>query len=160
MGKSASSSAAAYYLPSSHVITFPFYNLDRIIIAHELIHSAYGGSSLLDKEEIKLLEKSFKKNKDISKTNNKYLKNISERIARKKQTDFYLESQGIKKYEEKFTKEHYKKLEELKNKKMLSAEVEELFDTTDEDGFIRIMNDIAYNNKKNGENNIEDQDFT
>jgi len=139
----------AYYLPSVHKIVFPFDNLNSIIVAHELIHSAYRGYSLLNKEEINLLKKSFKKSKEISRKENKYYKNISERIDRKKQTDFYLEIIGIKKYGEKFTKEHYKKLKELEEKKMLNGEVQDFFDMTNEDQFIDIMNSIADNNVTN-----------
>jgi hypothetical protein len=142
--KSNSGTAAASYSQSEHRILIPFAGFDKEIISHELLHSAYRADKELNDEEKKVLYKLFKNDKNRDKDENIYQHKSSERIVRKKLIDFELESLGVKKYGEKFTKEHFKILQDLNERHQLGGAAQDMLDTITEKQLIELMNTIAF----------------
>ena len=147
--KSHTNSAAGVYVTSEHTVYIPFYLLmGGEVIEHELLHAAYRGDNELNEDDKNILHKLFKKNKKSDKAENEYQYRASERIVRKKILDLELEQRGIKKYDEKFTREHYKILQDLKSQFMLSGAAQDILKTITEKQLIELMNTIAYEDAK------------
>jgi len=136
---------AASYSEELHRVVIPFSEVDWEEITHEFIHAAYRSIKELTPDEEKILYHNYKKEKGVSKETNKYLRNPAERIVRKTLLDLDLERWNIKKYNEKFTHEHYLKLLELKKRNQLDGAALDLLNTTTEKQLEKIMNTIAYN---------------
>jgi hypothetical protein len=148
----------ACYDLNEHSIYVPFIGFNDEIITHELIHGAYNSTESLSNDDIKILYKLYKKNKKVD---NEYQRNPAERITRKKLLDFELDRLGIKKYDEKFTKEHYNKLLELKNKNNLSRTANDILNTITEKQLIELMNTIAFEDAyQNMSKDISKENFT
>ena len=152
------------YLRSEHTIYIVPRDLNSIFetILHESLHATYKGDRELTEKEKEILKKSFKLRRFIKKKyplhelpsvyqdgKSEFLENYhkkpSERIVRKKMLDFELEKLGIKKYDEKFTKEHYTILLKLIKEGKLSKDATEFILSTTRRDLINIMNTIAYN---------------
>jgi hypothetical protein len=136
--------ADACYSEREHRILIPFSIIDEHTILHEFIHSAYRADQELTKYEKRVLNRSFKIDVNFSNRENEYQREIPERIVRKKILDLEMEEKGIKKYNEKFTQDHYNKLKELKNKGEVSPGVQDILNTSSEKQLIQLMNNIAY----------------
>jgi hypothetical protein len=134
----------ACYSPSLHRVMIPFSEINFEYIEHELLHSAYRAEEELSDHDKKILYKNFTKNDEESKDKNNYLHKPSERIVRKKNLDFEMERLKIKKYEEKFTHEHYIKLKELQKNGEVNTGIGDLLNTTNEKELTNIMNTIAF----------------
>lgn len=125
-------------------------------IRHELLHgSTQANKGLSDKAE-HVFKESFASEKidttgDIGmltvspKVELMYYSNPAELIVRKQILDLDMEKLGIKKYGEKFTDTHYKKLLELKEKGKLSGNVLELLEYIKPEKFSEVMNELAEN---------------
>jgi hypothetical protein len=77
-----------------------------------------------------------------------YFNNPSELDARKKVLEYDMDRLGIKKYGEKFTEEHYKKLLELSNEGKLSDNSVQFLERIKHEYFAQIMNTIAMNEEE------------
>lgn len=90
-------------------------------------------------EEEKIHERNF-----YEKNKKSYYFDANEILARKVCFDMELEKFGIKKYEEKFTKEHYKKVKELQKEGVLEKNSDQFFRMFERDSLIMIMNTTAF----------------
>lgn len=79
-----------------------------------------------------------------------YFGEKGERYARKQELETEMAKLGIKKYGDKFTKEHYDKLMELYRQGKLSKESCRFIETTKPEYFERIFNEIAATGDENG----------
>jgi hypothetical protein len=134
----------ASYSVSKNRILIPFDNYDFEVIAHEFLHGAYQVVESLSKKEIRLLRKSFSKDKNVSKEKNEYQSSPEERIVRKKLLDLEMERLGIKKYREQFDDSHYKQLLELREEFKLSRAAKDLLRTSTAKQLKNLMNTIAF----------------
>ena len=116
-------------------------------IEHELQHASVGN----DKYMTKRAKEFFTTFHDGVKTKNpdldKYLGDYREKMAWKMETDIELEKLGIKKYDEVFTKEHYKILRDKCDKGELPSHLKRLVEKMREVDFIEMFNEIAENEK-------------
>lgn len=148
----------ACYDLNEHAIYVSFIGFNDEIIGHELIHGAYRITEALSDDDIKILHKLYKRNRKVD---NKYQRNPAERITRKKLLDFELDRLGVKKYDEKFTEEHYNKLLELKNKNNLSRTANDILNTITKKQLIELMNTIAFEDAyQNMSKDISEENFT
>lgn len=117
---------------------------DDEIAIHELGHAVTKNDAGIPDRTMKILEDSY-----IVSGNNPvmdgYLTIATERLVRKQKIDFEMERLGIKKYGEKFTKNHYDELMEYYKKGELSVDAEEFIRTTKPEYFEIIFNEIAKN---------------
>jgi len=137
--------AGACYSLSEHRILIPFSEINWEDITHELIHAAYKATKELTPKDERILIHNFTKDRNMNKNRNKYQKDPAERIVRKTLLDLDMEQWGIKKYNEKFTHEHYLKLLELKKENKLDKATLDLLNTITEKQLEKIMNTIAFN---------------
>ncbi len=147
------SDAAAYYNPLSgtHLPSHGYGNNSYSI--HEGQHQATDGSRGITEYAKDLYSKAF----DTTNINYKqdYYSRPTELDARKKQLELELEKYGIKKYGEKFTPEHYKKMLELRKKVSLSQGAVDFIDLIKPEYFEKIMNTIALEEiKKENDNQV------
>lgn len=110
---------------------------------HEAKHSSTRNGALLSSYARNLYTRSFQPQRAFSADNLEYLKDPDERNARKGELEYDMERLGIKKYEEKFSGEHYNKLMEAKKKGLLSQGSVEFLDTTNPLYLDRILHTIA-----------------
>jgi len=114
---------------------------------HELQHKGTKMSIGIPDNTIDVLKDSYRtfknKNDEAPEDLNKYFRVPSERLVRKQQVDFEMERLGIKKYGEKFTSEHHKKLMDAYQKGGVTRNVKEFIETTNPQDFERIFNTIA-----------------
>ena len=150
----------AYYSSSDNKISVP-YNIDlknkkdkeffSEAIIHEILHETTRAQKGLSEKAIGVLEKSFKsKDKNENNRNKEYYSDPAELIVRKQILDLWLEKTGIKKFGEKFTEEHYKKLLELQKENNINPEAndlpagaDQLIDHIKPEDFTKVMNELA-----------------
>lgn len=151
--------ALGYYKPWSHEIVIPYdtdieqqKNKDVFcgVLIHEIIHGLTKAKTT--RKEARVFKKSFKKaDEKESEHRVGYLASPVELIVRKQMLDIEMEKLGIKKYGEKFTEDHYKKILELKKENKLSQGSIELIDHIKSENFPKIMNELA-ETKENNDN--------
>ncbi len=129
---------------------FAYKEKDDRVIEHELSHAADAGGKYIPQKTKEKLEEnvSEKKFTEFMKYEKEYFRNPTEILARKAAFDTELEKLGIKKYEEEFTEEHYKKIKKLFEEGKLSPNSKEFFRMFEKDALIMIMNTIAYQDWK------------
>jgi hypothetical protein len=148
-----SGGGCAYYLSSTNKIVLPF---DRDLtdsgankffyetILHEILHESTQYEKGMSYKSIETLEKSFKtKYKDEPKEEREYYNDAGELIVRKQILDLEMEKLGLKKYGEKFTNEHYKKLLILKEENKLSSDALDFISHIKPEDFPKVINDLA-----------------
>ncbi len=128
--------------PTNPLHEFEHSNTRAIYNMSEQAKNLYTESLLSDEEIQKIIENNPE---TFSNINLLYWKNTSELDARKKVLENEMEKLEIKKYGEIMTHEHYLKLQEfLKAGKLDHNSVQILLITT-EDGLLKTINDIAFN---------------
>jgi hypothetical protein len=150
----------ASYYPSEHSIYLP-YDIDlkneklrdffSEIESHEILHGVTKAELEMSEKSKELLKKAFKiKNREEDSYHIEYYSRLQELIVRKQILDDWMEKKGIKKYIERFTEEHYKKLLELQKedelypeKSILPQGVDELINHIKPEYFIDVMNELA-----------------
>lgn len=142
----------AYYDPMFNEIDLPY---DENIkddekkqefyeaIRHELLHISTYGNFMIPEKSRNLLKESFISKLDEGEDRISYFSNSTELLVRKQGLDLEMEKLGIKKYSEKFTDGHYKKLLELKEKRELSSDSEQFLDHIKPEKFSEVMNELA-----------------
>jgi hypothetical protein len=126
---------------------------------HEFTHKVTEGSKKLPVSTIELLGKSFSVKNIVMHIKSgvdtleviSYCSDPVEMYARKKQFEYDLERLGIKKYEDEFTMEHYKKVILLGEKGLLSEESELFLYMIKPEMMKKVMNEISksdFDNKK------------
>lgn len=148
----------AFYNPDNDKVYLPVNDNDSLRainnIIHEYSHKITKANEFLSKKAIKLFLEAFSDSStishfrfttdigDISKIIN-YFSNPTEIYARKKVFEYDLERLGVKKYEEKFTMEHYKKVLELQSEDKLSKGSNEFINIIKPQMIEKVMNEIA-----------------
>jgi hypothetical protein len=132
-----------YYYPLQHKIVLPE-KYDVSTVEHEIRHASTRGDIDISEKAKNILENSFEGG-NIKEEYIEYLSCATERLARKQQLEHEMEILGIKKYGEKFTSEHYKKLMYFYEKGKLSRPSFEFIKTTKPEYFEIIFNEIAQN---------------
>ncbi len=125
---------------------------------HELAHSSTRGPFLVTENAKEKLTEAFESPNDSEfdseygeKTSyglaDEYLSEPTEMLARKQQLDLEMESLGIKKYGEKFTQEHYKKVMDMYKEGAFTGDANIFIETIKKDPktFEKIFNEIAKN---------------
>ncbi|MEI8224035.1 MAG: hypothetical protein WCG20_02845 [bacterium] len=116
-------------------------------IIHEGEHAATHGNSRLSKRAKALYEESF--NKDNIYSNNKkyesYLRDYTERDARKRELEFEAEKLGIIKAGQKITVDDYQKIMKAYEEGKFDYGANQFIETTKPEYFIKVMNEIADN---------------
>ncbi len=139
--------ALAWYTPKNDnvEITRSATSIDRTTPVHEFTHDMTIGNFLLSKKAVEMYSESFDKSRMIPGELERieYLKDPTERDARKKQLEFELEELGVKKYGEEFTDAHYNKIIELQNLGKFSEGADQFIRMTKPSYFKKIMNEIA-----------------
>ncbi len=143
----------AYYSPSKKNIVLPFdENLTNPeaksffyeVILHEVLHESTQFEEGMSSKSIKNLKKTFKiKDTNESKEDREYYSEPGELIVRKQILDLEMEKLGLKKYGEKFTDEHYKKLLILKKDNKLSPDATDFIDHIKPEDLPKVINDLA-----------------
>ncbi len=144
------------YNYEKHALYIPFDMFEEETVLHEMIHSAYRSQDELSDRFEKLAKKTFRANPQNRVAYNEYLSEESEMAVRKKILDLKLEEWGIKKYGEKFTKEHYQKLMERYKENKLTPNLKDIIETFDIDGLIKMMNTTAYNLENQSSKEVAD----
>ncbi len=134
----------AYYNSSKHEIALPK-NKDDLSARHEIFHASTRGVYDMTESAKKILEDSYISSNTKE---DEYFSRPTERLVRKQQLDNEMEVLGIKKYGEKFTKKHYKKLMEYYNNGKLSHNANEFIERTKPEYFETIFNQVAQNNQE------------
>ncbi len=123
---------------------------------HELLHhTTENGINIPNRTKRKLTSLStFKENMTAKEKRNEeeyrekshrsYYRSADEILARKVCFDTELEKLGIKKYDESFTEEHYKKVEKLEKEGKLNLNSDQFFRMFKRDTLIMIMNTVAF----------------
>lgn len=121
-------------------------NIESVIV-HEGQHAATRGNQYLSRKAKKLYEESFDNTRldKIDAGYATYLKEYTERDARKKELEYEAEQMGIIKAGQKITDEDYQKIMELYNKGKFTYGARQFIETTKPEYFLRIMNEIAEN---------------
>lgn len=149
--------ANAYYdYNTSHLPhTIPYY--EETIGTHEFQHQATVGNSQMSDYAKNLYAKAFDPNKapkgvDENKTNWKeYFGKPTELDARKKQLELEMANLGIKKYDETFTKDHYKILLKFLHENRLSSGATDFLLMIKPQYLEEILNNIATTEKEIGD---------
>lgn len=153
----------AYYTSGTNEITLP-YNIDikneyarnyfYDAILHEILHESTDFEKGMSSQSKILLKDSYTSKKGESKEDSLYFSEPGELIVRKQILDLMMEKRGIKKFDEKFTEEHYEILLKLKEERKLEQNEIEMIDHIEKEGdFIKIMNELAENNNKREKGN-------
>ena len=148
---------SAYYSGGTNKITLPYeaylghegdksYFYETVL--HEILHESTMYDEGLSGTVEEFLRDSFKNSENDSQKDSLYFSEPGELIVRKQILDLEMEKLGIKKYGEIFTEEHYKKLNELKDKYELSTDAVKFIDHIKPENFIDVMNGLAQNNKE------------
>lgn len=149
----------AYYDRYKNIIVMP-YNIDLKdkkdkdyfyeVLIHEILHESTQGKKGISNKAKEDFNKVFNPIVNESKEDSIYYGRAEELIVRKQILDLNMEKLGIKKYEDKFTREHYKMLKDLEKEDKLSPAEKELFEhIPKEEDFIKIINELAENNDGN-----------
>jgi len=161
-GEDVSFDAMAHFMPGEELVELPSNppQGSESVGIHEFAHDiTYGGEGMTKKAK-DLYTNSF--NIDGAKEylgkyatgeNIIYYMGPTELDARKKVLEYDLDKLGIKKYEEEFTEDHYKKALELMKDGKLSRNSEEFIKMTKPEFFLQIMNEIAENKVATQEDN-------
>lgn len=139
---------ADFYSPSEHAI----YVFSDRGVRHEFIHAAT--RSMVSKRAAGILDESYKKRLfGFLDKEHKYLKQPWERLVRKQTLDYEMEKLGIKKYGDKFTKDHYERLMQFYWAGKLSKDSRQFIETTQPkfEYFEKIFNEIAQNENSGSE---------
>lgn len=126
---------------------------------HEYTHKVTKGCQMLPVSTVELLSKSFSTKNALMHIKSgvdtlevlSYYSDPAEIYARKKQFEYDLERFGVKKNEDKFTMEHYKKAILLKEKGLLNEESEIFLYIIKPEMMEKVMNEISksdFDNKK------------
>lgn len=139
----------------------------RMSAIHEGEHLLTANGKYMSQYAIDLYKKALNKDAHVTvygENDEKYIFSVNgtdplsepnELDARKKTTEYFMEQSGIKKYEEKFTKEHYKKLLELLKEDKVPNDVRQFLEMIKPEYIEQIMNTIADNsNDQEGLNKI------
>lgn len=149
-----------FYVTADNNIVIPYdktFDRNNEVARHEELHASTRSEWLISENAKKLFDESYRPindeglNLDDRDEMNTYLKNYTERLVRKQALDLEMEQLGIKKYGEKFTKEHYKKMMECYRNKKFSSDAEEFIKTTKPGYFEKIFNEIAENEIDRGQ---------
>lgn len=119
--------------------------------AHEILHGATMLSLGMSEKSKELFIKSFKtKDEEEDPRRISYFSEPRELIVRKQVLDKWMEDNGLKGYDEKFTEKHYNKLLELQKeyklhpeKSILPYNVDQLLDHIKPEYFIDVINELA-----------------
>lgn len=139
----------------------------RMSAIHEGEHVATANEKYMSPYAVELYKKALNKDARVTvygENDEKYIFHVNgsdglseptELDARKKTTEYFMEQSGIKKYEEKFTKEHYEKLLELLKENKVPNDVRQFLEMIKSEYIEQIMNTIADNsNDQEGLNKI------
>ncbi len=152
-------SIGAFYSTKENDVVFPvekdnFYSRVQISI-HEYAHKITEGNLKMSNKSLELFSEAFDTASvasNINKLNPEtflediyYYSDPTEMYARKKVFDYDLERFGIKKYEEKFTKEHYQKALKILREQRLSPGGEQFMYMIKPKMMEKVMNEIAEN---------------
>jgi len=128
------------------VIMLPQSNNNNDTIFHEIFHASTRGDLDIPEPTKRMLEDSFRSDDYEKSEIERYkLKKPTERLVRKQILDHELDRLGIKKYGEKFTEKHYKKMMSRYGRGGFSEGARDFIETTRPKYFIRIFNEIAEN---------------
>ncbi|MFZ2835096.1 MAG: hypothetical protein WAZ64_03595, partial [Candidatus Moraniibacteriota bacterium] len=135
-----------FYNIDKHKITLPVDRKDDVAGIHEFFHASTRGDYDVSDSAKEILSNAYKRTGN-EKTD-AYLSTITEMLVRKQKLDLEMERLGIKKYGEKFTKEHYEKIVEHYKKGDFSFDVNDFIETTKPEYFEKIFNEIAENENR------------
>lgn len=118
---------------------------NRSTPVHEFAHDMTFANILLSKKALTMYTESFDQSRMSQEELEmiEYLKDPTERDARKKELEFELEKLGVKKYGEEFTDDHYRKMIELQKEQQFSDGADQFIRMTKPEYFRKIMNEIA-----------------
>jgi hypothetical protein len=152
-----------YYPDKKTVYVFDDQNTKQVFegtIQHELGHATTAGNERLLERTKNIFDKSFTNkfgnNFSTDKSINAYLSNSTERQTRKEKLDKRLESLGIKKYDEKFTKDHFDMIQILNKMHIFDEDEQDFIDTTNMDfeTYKEIFDTIADNDVQGNQNEL------
>ncbi len=132
--------AAGHYEPKDHIIGLPNDRDNYIVGRHEILHASTRGVYDMPESTKSILKDSYQKSETRKDT---YLNNATEILVRKQALDFEMDKLGIKKYGERFTKEHYEKMMEHYEKGDFPYDINDFIETTKPEYFEKIFNEIA-----------------
>lgn len=119
---------------------------------HELEHAATLGDKYLSSKARQLYLESFTpgiyENSTMvvnGQSYGEYLKNLTERDARKRQLEYEAEKMGIMKIGQVVTEKEYKKIMDVYNSGKFTYGARQFIETTKPEYFLRIMNEVAEN---------------
>jgi hypothetical protein len=125
-------------------------------VIHEGEHAATHGNSRLSKRAKALYEESF--NEDNIYSSNKkyesYLREYTERDARKRELEFEAEKLGIIKAGQKITEDDYKKIIKAYEEGKFEYGANQFIETTKPEYFIKVMNEVADNQEIQNHNDV------
>lgn len=127
--------------------------LVKSIKVHEAQHAATLGNEFISQKAKELYDESFKggrySNGDAPNNNYKnyeeYLRETTERDARKRQLEYEAEQLGILQVGQQITKKDYKQILRAYKKGQFTEGARQFIETTKPEYFLRIMNEIAEN---------------
>lgn len=159
----------AYYSILSNSISLPYdidfndqeaKNFFCEAIFHEIAHGSTMASVGMSNKSQTLLNNCFMINvKEDSFRDAEYYSLVEELIVRKQFLDKWMEDNGFKKYDEKFTEKHFKKLLELQKENKLPSYVDQLINHIKPEYFIDIMNELAMIRKKDKTYHLSELDY-
>lgn len=116
-------------------------------VVHEGEHSATNGDNGLSKRATALYQVSFNKNNKYANTGKyeNYLKDYTERDARKRELEFEAEKLGIIKAGQKIREVDYQKIMDAYRQGKFGYGANQFIETTKPEYFIQVMNEIAAN---------------
>lgn len=118
-------------------------------VLHEMGHGSTKADIGMSNKSKKVFKKSFTPDgKFEPKSFKAYYSNPEELIVRKQILDLEMEKLGIKKYGNKFTKGHYRRLLILKNKNKLSNDAIDFLNHIKAEDFPDVMNELAENSNR------------
>lgn len=134
----------AFYEGDMHIVVLPEEkdSDSNISNRHEYFHASTRADLGISKKTKEILKNSYE---PLRTKMDKYYSDCSEMLVRKQGLDLEMEKLGIKKYGEKFTQDHYKKLLGFYKKRKLSKDSREFMETVKPEYFEKIFNEVALN---------------
>lgn len=134
----------AFYEGDMHAVVLPEEkdSDSNISNRHEYFHASTRADLGISKKTKEILKNSYE---PLRTKMDKYYSDCSEMLVRKQGLDLEMEKLGIKKYGEKFTQDHYKKLLGFYKKRKLSEDSRQFMETVKPEYFEKIFNEVALN---------------
>jgi hypothetical protein len=143
------SKGMAYYEPNENKVYFPYNSGDADdedyrTMLHEILHLSTQSMQGLSDKLVEVFKESFRADSTIEDSALiAYYAKPQEFIVRKQILDLWLADLGLKKYGEKFTEAHYKKLAEMYDQGELPQDIVDLFEHIKAEKFVEMMNGLA-----------------